>query len=90
MAVIQLSNSKGTLDFVRDIAYMEPFRTKGYEGTDWYIKVKAPEYFLRSSIFKDKVTADYHLVVQIESGTVSFIKGNLPVTVSRFAKMRIE
>lgn len=90
MARLELNNSDTKKTTVASVSAMEPFRTVGYEGVDWYIKVYAPPYFNNSSIFKEKALRNQVLVLCIPLGTLSFIDAAQEAVVSKSATLSIK
>lgn len=68
---------------------MEVFRTVGYEGNGWYMRVDPVGFLTNSKTVQESLARGKILVVNMATGTVHIIKGDIPVERAGSAKLTV-
>lgn len=85
-----MSKLRGPL-VASDVEHMCAFRTRGYDGKGWYIRVSLDGHLSGTSYVKDRVGERGGVpVFNTHSGVVSVINGNILVDLYGSARFEIE
>jgi hypothetical protein len=89
MSKMQIINIQTQTAQAREMEAGDVFRTVGYDGEDWYMRVNAAGFIAKGSAIKNIEERDDILVVQLPAGIVHYLKGDTKVRQSRKSEFKV-